>query len=130
MRSLLLVIALFAGAALRANEPLWTDDERAKQRDAVIDGAVVSVRRISKLSETADLFRADIKIHRVRKPHENLPADVVAVYFALGPKGADSRCPTYADPKSEQIGTFYLRYHHHLTAKHDFVLEMGRDVRK
>lgn len=129
MKYILLSLFFLLSYVVRADEPLWTDEQRSAERDCVIEGIVQSVTTIEKKNDFENLMCAEIRILNIPKPHEALKGNSVKVFFLLSPKGAGLRCPDYADPKIMQQAVFYLRHHEYLTGKKDFILDMGSDIR-
>ncbi len=125
--TILTMVLLFATTVF-ANEPLWTPQERAEQRSAVIRGTVLRVTKLKALNDREDLMSAEIRVDQVLKKADELPEKTVTVFYAASPRGTGSRCPTYAVLAPDQAATFYLSYGKELTAKGDFVIAMGSDV--
>jgi hypothetical protein len=111
-----------------ANEPGWTEAERAQRSTAVFRGEVVSIGRVERLNDLEDLYRAVIAIGTVTKGAEDLGKDKIAVYFERPQDGAAvGRCPTYVVLKEGQDATFYVRLRK-IGVDWRAFLEMGSDV--
>jgi hypothetical protein len=116
-----------AVSILRADEPLWTDDQRAANRDAVIVGQVHDVQA-SLLTGRRDgeiIKCADIEIWHVNKAHPAL-AQKIKVYYESGKGG---RKPAYAELKKGDVATFYLSYSDRLQGTAGFVIWINSDIR-
>jgi hypothetical protein len=114
-----------------ANEPGWTDAQRADHSDAVVVGRVVSVKRVEEVNEREDLYRAVVKLEGVTKGHAAVGRhdEELALYF-LRPKAgpADARCPQYVSLAADQRASFYVRFSK-IGVEVRALLEMFSDVR-
>lgn len=108
------VVALAVSTAfLLANEPNWTDAERA-------DG----------LNDRADLYRAVVKIESLSKGEDatGRAGEQIAIYFEHPKSGvAEMRCPAYVSLKVGQRAKFYVRLRK-IGPEWRALLEMGSDV--
>ncbi len=134
-RYVLISIALALGLSATlatANEPLWTDAERAESSTAVLVGTVQSVERSGELNDREDLYRAVVTIEKVRKGDAALgrEGEQIALYFEH-PKDAvlSKRCPEYVGLRSDERCTFYVRVRK-VNQEWRAFLEMGSDVRE
>ena len=122
----------FFAALAVANEPLWTDAQRAERSAVVLVGKVLSVERAAKLDEREDLYRAVVAIESVSKGDAGVARaeEQIALYFEH-PKDGDTgkRCPTYVSLKVDQRAQFYVRLRK-VGPEWRAFLEMGSDVRE
>jgi len=106
-----LIIALsltpFLSASATANEPGWTEAERTEKRDVVIEGKVLSVKKLQKINEREDLYVAEVKISKRHKGADKLP-DVIKVHFEFSNTGKNLRHPAYAELAKGTAGKFFL----------------------
>jgi len=123
--------SLFAGliVAAYANEPNWTDAERARRSTAVLTGKVVSIEHLEPFNDHQDLCRAVIAIGTVSKGADDVGQDQFAVYFA-GPQPGipGGGCPRWVELKEGQNATFYVRLRK-IGVEWRAFLAMGSDVR-
>jgi hypothetical protein len=96
-------------AVATADEPGWTDEERLARRDMVCIGKVVSVDKSGPINEREDLYVATIEIAGMKKGPRIAAGSKVQVCYAFAKSGKNDRCPTYADLKKGDEGTFYLQ---------------------
>ena len=125
----LLLLAPCVCPMARANEPSWSDEERAERSVAVISGTVRSVERVGGLNGREDLYRAIVVIERVEKNPPLVGGGRIVLYFEhpkSGPAGA--RCPTYVELAQGQKARFFIRLRKVGDEVRAF-LEMGSDVR-
>jgi len=120
-----------------ANEPLWTEEERAKQRDVVLCGEVLWIEKRSQIDKREDLYAAGLKVMEIQKGKELVPAGTIEVLYEASTSGRNLRCPKYAELKKGDKGKFFLRLCTEDTRKalkldkapaRAFFLEMGSDV--
>jgi hypothetical protein len=138
----LLVLTLFCvGLAylVSADEPLWTEQERLDKRDIVLVGTVLSAEKIANIDKWSDLYLAVVEIEGMKKGTKTASGSRVNVYYEFSVSGRNARCPKYAELKSGDRATFFLR-----TVTEDIrkvlrietlkepalYLEMGSDARK
>ncbi|MEM8737793.1 MAG: hypothetical protein AAGG38_04855 [Planctomycetota bacterium] len=116
--------------AIYANEPGWTDEQRAEKSMAVFTGTVESVEALGEFSEYENLYRATFEVESASKGRHLVGDDKLIVYYILSTTGdAGARCPTYARLESGQRRTVYLRVTMLDGEWHAFI-EMGSDVRE
>ena len=113
-----------------ADEPGWTDEERAARSIAVFDGRVVTVKRVDAINDDEDLYSAVISVETSFKGKELVDNDKITVYFER-PVGGDAvkRCPKYVVLKQGQREKFFVRTRKVEGHQRAF-LEMGSDVRE
>jgi hypothetical protein len=129
--SIAAALTLFAALA-DANEPGWTDTERAERSTAVLVGTVLSVERAAEVNKREDLYRAVVRIEHVNKGEAALgrEGEQIALYFEHPKDGAVSaRCPDYVALKTDQHATFFVRLRK-VDQEWRAFLEMGSDVRE
>lgn len=97
----------FLSTVASANEPLWTEAERTAKRDVVIEGKVLSVKKLQKIDDLEDLYVAEVRISKRHKGAEKLP-DVIKVHFEFSNTGKNLRCPKYAELSKGTAGKFFL----------------------
>ena len=122
-----------------ANEPLWSEEERARQRDVVLSGEVLWSERRSSIDKWKDLHAAGLKVMEIQKGKELVPAGTIEVLYECSTSGRNLRCPKYAELEKGDRGKFFLRVCTEGVRKaikldkappHAFFLEMGSDVMK
>ena len=121
-----LFLLSFTYNSLLGDEPSWTPEERAKERDAVVKAAVTKVVDLGQVDPYSRLLSAELKIERTQKPHSELKTDALTIYY-LGSHNGAKRCPNYAALVVGMTGDFYLCRGDWLTKKADFILSMGSD---
>ncbi len=99
----LLFLGLFSGAW--ADEPLWTEQERLEQRDAVLVGSVISEAKLGKLDDQQELHMAVFQVDSVKKGENTSKGSKVYVYYEFSALG---RCPRYPELKAGDKGTLFL----------------------
>ena len=127
--ALVLVAVAGLGTFGVADEPGWTDQQRADESLAVFTGTVRSVETALELSDREVLKRAVVKVESASKAAHLVGGDALTIYYespVSGPVGV--RCPAYAALKIDQRATFYLRLRMFEGEWRAFV-EMGSDVR-
>jgi len=133
----LLLVSLVSLAM--ADEPLWTDEQRLAERDVVCVATVVSTQRVSNIDQHNDLFLAALKVEGMKKGGKTSVGSTYHVYYEFSPTGKNIRCPKYAELKTGDKATFYLRSMTDgirtslglkETSPNDLFLEMGSDVKK
>ena len=145
MRTLALwLVAISIGLVTQANEPLWTDKERATKRDLVVDGRIISAKSIGVLKnyKWSELWSAEVKVLAMQKGDPKLVGQTHTVYFERGAprKGGGRwvRCPGYADLRpGDRVKVFLRRCtESHLKrlglpkdSKGALFLEMGSDCK-
>jgi hypothetical protein len=128
------VLATFVAALMVnvtfADEPGWTDEERAARSVAVFDGRVVSVKRVDAINDHVELHNAVISVETVFKGKELVDNDKITVYFERPVSGdVGKRCPAYVELKQARRAKFFVRTRKdegHLRA----YLDMGSDVKE
>jgi len=111
---------------LLGDEPHWTTEERAKQRDAVVTASVTNVVDLGQVDQYSRLISAELKIDFTKKPHNELKTAALTIYY-LGSNNGAKRCPNFAALVVGMSGDFYLTRGDWLTKKADFILPMGSD---
>ncbi len=129
MKTLVTILMLAIGGLSLANEPLWTSDQRAEQRQAVVDATVTKTEKVrDQPTENVRLMRAVLEVVRIHKGKDLVgDTDTIEIFYETSPLGAGYRCPTFPVLKPEQSGRFYLRFDDGLSDQKAFVLGMGRD---
>lgn len=136
MKPILLLLAIL-NVAVFADEPLWTDKERAKLRDSVIEGKVISNKKVSSLDKFEDLYLAEIQVIKVKKGKGFEEGTNLNVYYEFAPNGG--RCPRYPEIKLGEIADFYLVEFNEEISKRlkvtnlsptDMVVWMNSDIRR
>ena len=113
-----------------ADEPGWTDEERAARSVAVFDGRVVTVKRVNKIDDHLDLYSAVISVETVFKGKELVENDKITVYFERPVNGdAGQRCPAYVELKQGRRAKFFVRTRKAEGHQRAF-LDMRSDVRE
>jgi len=113
-----------------ADEPGWTDEERAARSAAVFDGRVVTVKRVDAINDHEDLYSAVISVEMAFQGKELVDNDKIAVYFERPVRGdVVKRCPKYVVLKQGQRAKFFARTRKVEGHERAF-LEMGSDVRE
>ena len=113
-----------------ADEPGWTDEERAARSMAVFDGRVVTVKRVDAINDQVELFSAVISAEAVFKGKELVDNDKITVYFERPADGdAGKRCPAYVELKQGRRAKFFVRTRKSEGHQRAF-LDMGSDVRE
>ena len=128
------VFAVFVAAlsfnVVFADEPGWTDEERAARSNAVFDGRVVTVKRVDAINDQVDLYSAVISAETVFKGKELVDKDKITVYFERPVnRDAGKRCPAYVELKQARRAKFFVRTRKVEGHQRAF-LEMGSDVRE
>lgn len=126
----IITAGLIASSAVSAvaDEPGWTETERARRSRAIFTGEVLSITRVEPIDEHQDLYRAVIAIGTVSKGAEDVGKDRIAVYFERPADGSTGRrCPTLVALQEGQRATFYVRLRKVGIDWRAF-LEMGSDV--
>jgi hypothetical protein len=135
----MLIILLGCLLAARADEPLWTDEQRLEQRDTVTIATVIADDVVTNRDDSIDLHHAVIRVESMKKGKKTRRGSQLNIYYELSPRGVNHRCPDHADLNAGDKGTFYLRtmtedirkYLKLTTADEPaFFLEMGSDVQK
>ena len=108
------VLATFLAAlmvnVIFADEPGWTDEERAARSVAVFDGRVVSVKRIEAVNDHVELHSAVISVETVFKGKELVDNDKITVYFEQPVSGdVGKSCPAYVELKQARRAKFFVR---------------------
>lgn len=122
----IILLLSFTFNCLLADEPLWTPEERARQRDAVVTASVTNVVDLGQVDQHSRLISAELKIDRTKKPHGELKTSALTIYY-LGSNNGAKRCPNFAALVVGMTGDFYLTRGDWLTKKADFILPMGSD---
>ena len=132
MKILLPAVLFFAASIIYADEPGWTDQERAKHREVVLSGTVDKIEKIKNQdTPKVHLMRAIVRINVIEQGAELIgDSKNVVVYYETSPLGAGYRCPTFPVLAAEASGRFYLRYDEGLTEKESLVLGMGSDFQE
>lgn len=114
-----------------ADEPGWTDAERAERSTAVITGEVVSVERAAMLNDREELYRALVAVESVSKGADAGKAgEQIALYFVYPKDGvAERRRPAYVSLNINQRAQFYIRLRK-IGPEWRAFLEMASDVRE
>jgi hypothetical protein len=105
-RNTLLAFCLLAALAT-ANEPLWTEAERADKRDIVVEGHVLAVRKLHKVDKREDLHVATVRISSRHKGADKLQ-DTIEVHFAFSSTGKNIRCPKYVEVSKGTKAKFFI----------------------
>lgn len=128
---LLLFASLTVGCSVvLADEPLWTDAERAKRSGIVFIGKVTTIERIAPLNDHEDHYVASIKVDSIDKSANPIEDATVKIGFAR-PKDGDAgkRCPTHVELRVDQKARFYVRNRKAVDSDSmEPWLEMGSDV--
>lgn len=120
------------------DEPGWTDEERLARRDMVCIGKVVTVDRSGPINDREDLYVATVEIVGMKKGPRIAVGSKVQVYYEFAKSGKNDRCPTYAELKKGNEGTFYLQnlssewqaaFGLQKVPSSSWLLEMGSDVK-
>ena len=136
-RSALLAFCLLTALAT-ADEPLWTEAERADKRDIVVEGHVIAVRKLHRIDKREDLYTATVKISSRHKGADKLP-DTIEVHFVFSSTGKNIRCPRYVEVSKGTKAKFFIigcnadwkkRIGMASEAGRVLMLEMGSDVIK
>ncbi|GAA5484391.1 hypothetical protein [Haloferula sargassicola] len=130
MKTLVPVLMLAFAVSSLADEPGWTSEQRAEQRQVVVDATVTKIEKVrDQPTPKVELMRAVLEVSDVRKGKELLGgSDTIEVLYETSPLGAGYRCPTFPVLSLKQHGRFYLRHDEGLSEEKAFVLGMGRDV--
>jgi len=130
MKILVPVLVLVLGVSSLANEPGWTSEQRAEQRQVVVDATVTKIEKVrDQPTPKVELMRAVLELSDVRKGKELLDgSETLEILYETSPLGAGYRCPTFPVLSLKQYGRFYLRHDEGLSEEKAFVLGMGRDV--
>lgn len=130
MKTLVTTFMLAIGAIGFADEPGWSSEQRAAQRQAVVEATVTKIEKVrDQPAPKIVLMRAVLKVLDIDKGKELLGgSDSIEILFETSPLGAEYRCPTFPVLSVKQHGRFYLRFDEGLSKEKAFVLEMGRDV--
>lgn len=124
----ILCLIIISLSQLPGNEPLWTPEERIRQRDAVVTASVTRVVDLGQVDVHSRLISAELKIVHIAKPHSELKSDTLTIYY-LGSHSKSKRCPNFTALEVGMSGDFYLTRTDELTRKADFILAMGSDFR-
>jgi len=136
-RSTLLALCLLTTLAV-ANEPLWTEAERADKRDIVVEGHVIAVRKLHKIDKRENLHVATVRISARHKGADKLQ-DTIEVHFVFSNTGKNIRCPKYVEVSKGTRAKFFIigcnadwkkRIGMASEAGRVLMLEMGSDVIK
>lgn len=114
-----------------ADEPGWTDAERAERSTAVITGEVLSIEQAAVLNEREALYRALVAIESVSKGADIArPGEQIALYYTYPKDGmAERRRPAYVSLKINQRSQFYVRLRK-IGPEWRAFLELASDVRE
>ena len=124
------VLAVLSFNIVFADEPGWTDEERAARSVAVFEGRVVTVKRVDAINDHVDLYNAVISAETVFKGKELVENDKITVYFERPVNGdAGQRCPAYVELKQARRAKFFVRTRKVEGHQRAF-LDMGSDVRE
>lgn len=136
MKRLLLLLAALNISAF-ADEPSWTDEEREKHRDSVLEGEVITKQRVSTIDKFADLYLAEIKVIEVKKGRKFTEGMNLNVYYEFLPDVG--RCPRFPEIKLGEIADFYLVEFNEVSSERmkvaeptltDMILQMDSDIRR
>ena len=93
-------VAALMVSVIFADEPGWTDEERAARSTAVFDGRVVMVKRVDAINDHVDLYSSVISVETAFKGNELVDKDKITVYFERPVYGdTGKRCPAYVELK-------------------------------
>ena len=129
-----ILAVLFFSVTVSANEPLWTNQERAAKSDAVVTGKVLSVTQVGELNQQdpawhEKLMKAQVRVKKIRKNHSLVNAETTDLYYAAPFKEGGGRCPDYVDLSAGKVADFYLRVRPALDKKEALFIDMDSDVR-
>ena len=123
-------VAALMVSVIFADEPGWTDEERAARSTAVFDGRVVMVKRVDAINDHVDLYSAVISVETAFKGNELVDKDKITVYFERPVYGdTGKRCPAYVELKQARRAKFFVRTRKVEGHQRAF-LDMGSDVRE
>ena len=130
MKTLIPMLMLVFGLIGLADEPGWTSEQRAEQRQVVVDATVTSIEKVrDQPTPKVQLMRAVLEVSDVRKGKELLGgSDTMKILYETSALGAGYRCPTFPVLSLKQHSRFYLRHDEGLSEEKAFVIGMGRDV--
>jgi len=140
------MICTFSVLNVFANEPLWTEKERASKRDIVVDGEVKEVKKSHNLKnyKWSEVWSANIEISKSYKGADSLVGKDVLVYFERGTfiknrEVRHSRCPDFVELIKNDKAKFHLvkctkahlkRLELNETQKNVLLIEMDSDIIK
>ena len=103
------IISIFLlSAVAHADEPGWSEEKRAAERDVVVEASVLSTRKVHNLDRNETLHAATLMISVRHKGPDKLP-ERIDVYYEFSTSGHNSRCPRYAELKTGLEAKFFLR---------------------
>ena len=126
LKSLIFVFMLLASvSAGSADEKVWTNQERLQNREAVIKGKVVSLKKFVDLGENENMWIATVAIENVVKPHSLIQGNTVDIYFLSGKEDS----PHHIKLKEGEEAEFYLDVRPMMNKQKVLFLDVPADVK-
>ena len=108
-----------------ADEATWSIKERIQNRDAVIKGKVVSLKKFVDIAEGENLWVATIAVEKVMKSHKLIQGDTIRVYFLSG----KDNTPHHVNLEEGETADFYLDARPLLNNEDVLFLDVPADVK-